>query len=178
MRTRGSPARRERSERWTRVYRRLPTLPPRRVARVDARGALRERLAVDVGGRILVVRGHPRGPSDGAPLRLRSASSASLKRLGRVLSASRVIFGGGTRGAFAGSRASSRASPPSSVLRDVDGGDRRSIAARRSASSRNLPSAATTTTRLRLRREEAPRRYERGSGGSPARVVREAAALG
>ena len=92
------------------------------------------------------------------PLRLRSASSASLNRLGRVLSASRVIFGG------EGSRASSRASPPSSVLRDVDGGDRRSIAARRSASSRNLPSAATTTTRLRLRREEAPRRYERGSG--------------
>ena len=32
------------------------------------------------------------------PLRLRSASSASLNRLGRVLSASRVIFGGGGRG--------------------------------------------------------------------------------
>mmetsp|Transcript_4944 Transcript_4944/g.22332 ORF Transcript_4944/g.22332 Transcript_4944/m.22332 type:complete len:202 (+) Transcript_4944:737-1342(+) len=64
------------------------------------------------------------------PLRLRSSSRASLNRRGRVLSFVRVIVGTGF--------VARSASGPSS--REVDGGERRSIAARRSASSRNLPS--------------------------------------
>ena len=60
------------------------------------------------------------------PLRLRSSSRASLNRRGRVLSFVRVIFG--------------MARSASASSREADGGERRSIAARRSASSRNLPS--------------------------------------
>ena len=85
------------------------------------------------------------------PLRLRSSSRASLNRRGRVLSFVRVIFG-----------MARSASGPS--LREVDGGERRSIAARRSASSRNLPSPRALVCTDTPRRDPPPRAPTRDGG--------------